>query len=272
MWKDKVSSFHTPCLLSYLRPLKQTSRGSLAESPLWDLFCYSTCMPGRWGGGRWGGKTQGNTNISSNCKFSLYTSQMFFFTFFLFIFFFASHSFEAWRGGEGEEHLAEREVEVVPMASPKCWVSMGQGLAGMSSCHQSYWGHESSTHTTVRWSRPASSAAGGGEPAQRYNLCQTVTTWECLICGEKPPPRYSEPPKRALSPSKCFCACRYSFAPAWDTGDAEWSRRDKALLCDAGRDTTPCWEPTITDVLMYRAWPSEWRGLCKELLHHSQGC
>lgn len=87
MWKDKVSSFHTPCLLSYLRPLKQTSRGSLAESPLWDLFCYSTCMPGRWGGGRWGGKTQGNTNISSNCKFSLYTSQMFFFTFFFFLFF-----------------------------------------------------------------------------------------------------------------------------------------------------------------------------------------
>lgn len=82
---------------------------------------------------------------------------------------------------------------------------------------------------------------------------------ECFICGEKPPPCYSEPPRRALSPSKCkcFCACSSIFASAWDTGDPEWSRRDKALLRDAGRDATPCWEPTTTDALMYRAWPSE---------------
>lgn len=54
-----------------------------------------------------------------------------------------------------------------------------------------------------------------------------------------------------------FLCLQLQLCPAWDTGDAEGSRRDKALLCDAGRDTTPCWEPTITDVLMYRAWPSE---------------
>lgn len=47
------------------------------------------------------------------------------------------------------------------------------------------------------------------------------------------------------------------LASAWDTVDPEWSRRDKALLRDAGRDTTPRWEPTTTDSLMHRAWPSE---------------
>lgn len=68
MWKDKVSSFHTPCLLSYLRPLKQTSKGSLAESPSWDLFCYFTCMPGKQRQKKKEKKKQprGNANTSNN--------------------------------------------------------------------------------------------------------------------------------------------------------------------------------------------------------------
>lgn len=100
---------------------------------------------------------------------------------------------------------------------------MGQGLARMSFCHQSYWGHE-----VVSQPRDITYA-------------KQLPHENALSVEKNLLPVTQEPPKRAPSPSKCKCFCThaYSFAPTWDTGDPEWSRREMALLRDAGGNTTP---------------------------------